>query len=352
MKIGTITFHWATNYGAVLQAYALQQYLLSKNYETEIINYNPFRIKMLERLSWVKNLNGKQFKKEKLINKFRENELTLSSEMPLSNRDLMKLKDKYSHIIVGSDQVWNKGFTLQAEGKPTLSYFLNFAGNNCKRISYAASFGFDSADGKYVEVVKDEISKFSCISVRESTGISILNQMGLSGKVVCDPTLLLERTAYDGLANKSTCEPPRVFPFILHKNQFTAMSVVDTVETLVSQIPKEFSNKNLSVYDWLRCIRDSEVIVTNSFHAVMFALIFNKKFIVVPVEGSQMNNRITTVLNRVGLMDYFVKNNEKDKIRELLYRNVNWSSVNTKLLEMQKEGQEFLLNSIDISRYE
>ena len=94
MKIGTITFHWATNYGAVLQSYALQQYLLSQNIETEIIDYIPARVKLMERISWIKNMRFSQFNKEKYIREFRRNELILSKKRFRNNKELFERSNK------------------------------------------------------------------------------------------------------------------------------------------------------------------------------------------------------------------------------------------------------------------
>jgi len=117
--IGTITFHWATNYGAVLQAYALQKYLQSLDVDTEIIDYVPKRIAIIERMSWMKNFRFREFRKEQLIKDFRKNELRLSKKHYYNNRMLFELENQYDCIVVGSDQVWNYGFTMNAEKKPT-----------------------------------------------------------------------------------------------------------------------------------------------------------------------------------------------------------------------------------------
>ena len=351
MKIGTITFHWATNYGAVLQSYALQQYLLSQNIETEIIDYIPARVKLMERISWIKNMRFSQFNKEKYIREFRRNELILSKKRFRNNKELFERSNKYDYIITGSDQVWNKGFTLYAEGKTTLSYFLNFAGDKCGRISYAASFGFDVADADYIQAVENEISFFSNISVREETGLSILKQLKQSGSVVCDPTLLIDKNIYEQLADRSTYSSGKVFPYILHKKQHTAMNVFDTIKMLVGDNTTADCANKLSVYDWLKGIRDSDIVVTNSFHAVIFCLIFNTNFIVVPVNGSKMNNRITTILNKVGLLEHFIETNERKTIESILNKKIDWEEVDKKVIELQKEGQNFIMNAIGKIEY-
>lgn len=345
-KIGTITFHWATNYGAVLQAFALQKYLRLQGCDVEIINYIPRRAWILEKISWLKNLKIRDIKKEKKIEQFRKTELILSTTRYCSNRELKRIRGKYKYVIAGSDQVWNNGFTMRAEGKPTLSYFLNFVGTETKRISYAASFGFDVATDEYIQTVKKEISLFSSISVRENTGLQVLQQLNVEGVVVCDPTLLLEKQIYDELVQKSKRNVEPVFSYILHKNQNIAWTVVDTINNIYGNPICENKNDILSVYDWLHCIKDSKIVVTNSFHAVMFALIFNTTFIAVAVEGSKMNDRIATILDKVSLQERFLNKNDENLIKDLVDKNIDWDNVNCRLADLRIEGQEYLKKAI------
>ena len=167
MKIGTITFHWATNYGAVLQAYALQQHLKLNNYETEIINYIPLRVKLIQNIKRIKNQEIHEFIKEIKLKRFIKQSLTLSRKTYYTNSCLKKKCHKYDVYICGSDQVWNESFALFAEGRPTLSYYLNFVKNDKQRISYATSFGTDKLSSKVANLVKPELEKFKSISVRE-----------------------------------------------------------------------------------------------------------------------------------------------------------------------------------------
>lgn len=195
--IGTITFHWGTNYGAVIQAYALQKALLYLGYKTEIINYQPRRLVVLRYLSALRSKDFALLKKEKKLKQFRKKNLICSKKRYSNNCELFAIKDKYTHIIVGSDQVWNYSFTMGAEGRQTLSYFLNFVGKETKKISYAASFGMDSAPDDYIKAVRPLIEQFDAISVRENTGAIIAKQLGVEAEIVCDPTLLLTRDDYE-----------------------------------------------------------------------------------------------------------------------------------------------------------
>jgi hypothetical protein len=201
-KIATITFHWATNYGAVLQSYALQKAIDRLGYENEIIDYVPARTDMLQKISKVIKRDVEFFKKERRIKKFRKNELAVSKKRYKTNKSLFACADEYSAIVAGSDQIWNPSFTMTAEGRPTLSYYLNFAGS-AKRVSYAASFGVTALCEDMQKVILPELEKFSSISVREQTGKNMLASMGISSTVVLDPTLLLKKKDYELLCDKA-----------------------------------------------------------------------------------------------------------------------------------------------------
>ena len=198
-KIGIITFHWAANYGAVLQAYALQQFLLKHGYDAEIIDYRPGRVLAIQTWCSIRNNDHALREKRRCIQKFRTKELVLSKKRFYFCRGLKKVFTNYSILISGSDQVWNESFALGAEGKPTLSYFLQGAPAKVKRLSYAASFGTEHVSDRYKVVTEKELRQFQAISVRENSGKKIIESYGLKAAVVCDPTQLVGKEDYDKL---------------------------------------------------------------------------------------------------------------------------------------------------------
>ena len=335
-KIGTMTFHWATNYGAVIQAYALQKCLKDFGYETEIIDYVPKRTIMINTLFAIKNRNREFFHKERNINQFRREHLKLSEKKIGLSRRLSRYANEYSHIIVGSDQVWNYSFTMGAEGRTTLSYFLDFVGPNTKKISYAASFGMDSAPNDYIDLVKPWVSSFDGISVRENTGVDIAKQLGVNAEIVCDPTALLKREDYETLLPPSEGKNRYVYSYILHGR---AVNMSKITEAIKKSHPHTnvISDDGSGIIEWLTNIRDAEFVITNSFHGMMFSLLFNRPFIVVPVKESKMNNRISTVLEAVGLLDRIVE--DELSIPET---EIDWETVNSKIEECRRKGKAYL----------
>jgi len=220
MKIGILTFHWATNYGAVLQAFALQKYLEKKGYNTEIIDYKPLKTRILQVLVRIKNMQKNEFIKEYKIMKFRKKNLLISKEAYFSNKDLHKHCNKYDVYICGSDQIWNQSFLKYAENTPTLSYFLDFVNVDKSKISYAPSFGTDSFSDEFKKLVQPQLEKFHYLSVREDSGKDFIDTLGLKSTLVLDPTLLLNRDDYEKLlVNSKVNQPKTLFSYILHKDQ-------------------------------------------------------------------------------------------------------------------------------------
>ena len=344
-KIATLTFHWATNYGAVLQAYALQKYLNKNGYQTELIDYQPFFVQMV---SWIRCvLHGKweMFDKELKISQFRKRELSLSPKRYYSFKQLKKCKDEYEVIICGSDQIWNTNFTLTGENKPTLSYFLGFAGEKTKRIAYAVSIGEDKVPEEYIDIVAPEVQRFSAIGVRENSAVPIMNQLGVEAQVVGDPTLLLGKEDYNKLIENMHYDSDDVFTYILHDGQYVAHQIDGTIREQYRAYSMK-KNNNIGLYEWLYKIKNAKMVVTNSFHGTMLSLIYNTPFVTVPVEGSAMNNRIVTILDAVGLSERIVSNDNKLVISQVCNKLIDWDIVNEKLKILREEGERFLLRNI------
>ena len=344
-KIATLTFHWATNYGAVLQAFALQRFLQKNGYETEIINYVPRRVKAIQRMQWIASRKFLEFRKERCIAAFRKRNLMVSEKLYPNNKSLYQCSNQYDAIICGSDQIWNTSFTSYAEGKTTLSYFLNFAGAHTKRIAYAVSFGTDKVPEDYIQAVKSEVEEFSAVSVRERTGLEIAKQIGTEAILVSDPTILLEKEEYERLIEKTDLKYGPVFSYIIHDNQSVAAENSNYVKARY-QDEDQSCCPIFGMEEWLGRIRSAEMVVTNSFHGVMLSIIFNRPFIAVLIPGSGMNDRIRTVLERVGLSERCVETFDRNQLDRLCDENINWHTVNEKLDALRKASESFLLGSL------
>lgn len=351
MKIGIITFHRTANYGAILQAYALQEFLKGQGHDVYIIDYVPNIIRQrIRNILLTKDIRTipvriQQYRKYIFLNRFVNKKMKLTKRYT-SDDELQECPPDFELFISGSDQIWNKYFTFQGEGKPTFTYFLDFVPEGRKKISYATSLGFCQTDGKYNSLVKGWLEKYSAISVRESSAQYILQHMGVKAILSPDPTLLLDVQDYDKMAFRP--EGRFVVSYILHDNQRRIHEIRKKVEKIYAA--KSLKIKCISIERWIGYISAAECIVTNSYHGMIFSILFHRPFIIVPVEGEgdKMNDRIVTLLNICGLGDRMVSDCEQ--VSMALDRAIDWGKVDEKLCEYRNNGVKFLKENIEHHR--
>lgn len=347
-KVYTITFHWATNYGAVLQAYALQTFLVEMGYDVEIINYVPekykktllrcFRTRKLQKVK--KQI--KEYLKEKKIEKFR-NKYLHRTKCFSSNGQLLNEEWEVATYICGSDQIWNPYFTMQGEGKPTSAYYLEFVPDNSNKIAYAASFGSIEIKEEMKRYVKELLKTFQEISVRENTAKQIVRDLNLEATIVCDPVFLLDSKKYEVLIDGSWDLEGQLFSYILHENQEQAERVSKYVADILGL--EHFSEVNLSIEQWLGRIKKAGFLITNSFHATAFALIFHIPFLTVLISGSGMNDRIKTLLEKMGLQDRIIECFDEKQINQVVECQIDWNNVDAQVSKIREFSKNFLLKS-------
>lgn len=349
MKIGIITFHWGTNYGGVLQAYALQTFLESKGHEVCIINYAPvtfrdsrlrcFRSKSLSTIR--KNLT--EFDKDQNIEKFRAKRLNRSRRYYKLD-ELKAEPPSCDMFICGSDQVWNHGI-VRAHG---LAYYLPFGAQDTIRVSYAVSLGSTEYPAATMEKVRPYIERFDKISVRENTGKKILEEAGFDQvDIMPDPTLLLSNEDYEQLMPEVAPETsPFAFFYVLQRAQFVIMNLENYFREngnlkVINNKASEYGK--FGIEHWLFYMKNAEVVVTNSFHGLVFSLMFKKNFVVVPIEGVQagMNDRIHTLLDKFGLKKRIVSEFNVDTVKSLLNDPIDWASVDVQRQSLKASAEEF-----------
>lgn len=351
MKIGIITFHWGTNHGAVLQTFALYSYLKKTyNASVEIINYYPkkYDVNIIHAL---KHKNPKvilkkikEFKKEKLIKKFRS--LLNLTKRYYKNDELINSNLNYDILITGSDQVWNPSFLKYGENKITPVYFLNFGGKNTKKISVSASFGCESYPLDCQEIIKPLLKEFKSISVREKTGEKILKNMGLCSNITADPTSLLSKNDYLNLCeNFKIIKTGSVVKMILRSQKKEIKKLISSI-CKYSSCKKVINIEYLSIPNWLAAIRDSSLVITNSFHCVMMCLKLHTPFVVVLETGnmSGMNDRFITLLEKFKMKNRIINNIDDFK---KLPKSIDFSNVDFYMNEYEKSLKDFLERNIN-----
>jgi len=216
LKIGILTFHRVYNYGAVLQSYALQKVIKQLGYDVEIIDYwcdyiyRPYSIENFKTKSctdYIMGICGRiiyNFRKKK-TKRFQK---SIQYSPKVNQNNIKALNDRYDLFLVGSDQVWNYPLT-----NFDTTYLLDFITDNNKKVSYAASFGVKTIDDKYKETYAKLLSEFSSISVRESTGVSIVRELiNKDVPMVADPVILLTSDEWESLAHMPKCFLQEKFP--------------------------------------------------------------------------------------------------------------------------------------------
>ena len=345
MKIGILTFHWATNYGAVLQCYALQEYLKSLGHEVKIINYKPhlFDDNVFTFLRFRKFLHIGDYlnncKKEAALNDFRSSHLH-QTERIYACKDMAYIAKRYDAIVSGSDQVVNPSFLLNGEGKGIVSptYFLGFPFDG-KRIGYALSFGCVTYPEDARKIASNYLKDFDIIGVRENTGIEIAKSMGRDDAIVVpDPTVLQIPDFYHDIADKCTIQESR--PYIY---SYFIRHLVDRKLSINSLFEKELiiwnnEDGDYTMQGWLGKIKNAAFVITDSFHCVVMCLKFHKPFVVVTEQKGNvgMNDRLYTLLERVGLSDNIVYKGQLKDIDPFSEVSVNWSQADSILSEFHK----------------
>jgi hypothetical protein len=343
MKIGILTFHWATNYGAVLQCYALQQTLAEMGHDVEVINYKPQRYdfswrKYFRRPSSIKHIKRDyiQNKKEKLLVQFRTKYLNLTQRY-YANRDLDKISSNYDVVISGSDQILNPYFTNSGEDCPTSTYYLTFASKSTKKIGYAVSFGCTTYPETVFLNAKEWISNFDKIGVREKSGFEILNSFNYKNEriLVPDPTILRGKNLFSELKITTPLIKDYYCVYVLRNNiQINAEEKVFYIDE---------TNNPLSIEGWLGYISHSKGLITNSYHGMIMAILFHIPFVVILEKKkniSGMNDRFITLLSQLDLMNRIADSG--DSLVSICSNEIDWENVDKLLIKFQNIGKSFL----------
>ncbi len=365
MKVGILTFHSALNYGAILQAYALQETLKNKKVDVEIINYSPSTIEkhytkfdgkksihkvVLKNLRTIisRSLQYNLLRARKLAFQDFVNKNVNMSKITYSTKNLLQKNiHKYDVVITGSDQVWNPKYAKDSMDV----YFLAFENSNVKKVSYAASIGnadFNVEDRKNINYWLDD---FSDISVRERKGydqISKLVNKDISINV--DPTLLLSSKQWLNVADNSNSPIPSkeyILVYGLEQNS----DLIEIVNKL-SEITKlkvvhfgkrsTYNNELLKMYtqgpsSFIQAFNNAEYVITNSFHGTVFSVIFKKQFINIPHKDN--NSRMDELLTYLNLKDRVV-----DDIVNIdrIFNEINYEEIDNLVDKRVKESNDYL----------
>jgi len=347
MKIGILTLPLHTNYGGILQAFALQSFLKQQGHDVWLIK-RTWNINYITRIKiFVKHFIKKYILFQKYdANKFIHRHIKQTTQKYFTSETLQKyVKNKhFDAFIVGSDQIWRPKFA----GDILYDYFLHFINDQViKKIAYAASFGEDewSFSKEQTTICSKLLQQFNAVSVREKSGIMLCkNNMGVIAKHVLDPTMLLGKKNYL-LLTKNIKVNGNLFVYNILGSIQENEKIVSIVMKKEHLIPFRMTvNKNnVSVERWLKSFDVAKFVVTDSFHACIFSIIFNKPFIVFTnnVEG---RTRFVSLLSEFGLENRLIQSSEQTE--SVLNTYIDWSFVNLVLKTKQMESLQFLQNAL------
>ena len=350
-KIGILTFSDIANknYGALLQTYALKKVLQKFGYEPEIINYKKkFNGTLFDQLKYyIKNPFIKRKMEERPFARFAAEYIPERTNR-ISSTKLHDLNTKYSTFIVGSDQVWRHKYTK----RDGLTFFLDFVNSDKKKIAYAASFGKDTLEVKDHELRKkifELLKQFSAVSVREQSGVNICGQeFGMKAELVIDPTFLLTVDDYRKITdclnfkeNESyiasmvldrSPSANKICNFISDKSGKKLINIAGNEGTFI---------KKYNLFEmWLKYIEHSDLVITDSFHCTVFAILFNKQFYVIKNKERGLS-RIENLLRLMGINHNLILETG-DEYYQLRPEKIDYNSVNRKRQLWRQKSLSYL----------
>ena len=351
---GVATLWFSCNYGAILTTYALYRLLEEMGRRPVLLDNAPL-------------LSNARFNDEENISRCFMQRHGLACTKPLKDDgDYDALNDSLDTFIIGSDQVWRWRYTACCG----FAYFLDFVRGDKRKVAFASSFGVDTEErpAESVERARCCLQAFDAVSVREKSGVDILREhYGIEGEWVLDPVFLCRREDYDTLCEcAERQEMPYVLSYVLeaddairhHIAAITAECGAQAVNMVDAQ--KDFDEmqrrfgtgqiaRDVSPEQWVRNIRDCDFFITDSFHGVCYALMFNRPFLCVapPTRGRA---RFDSLLGLVGLQRCMLSPDYTEEEWNAAVAPIDWVQVNSILQREREKARAWLENALNAPR--
>ena len=367
----TATLTWFSgNYGSTMQAFALQKTVMELGYGNRIINYVPnkreklaFFCKSSARFVTLKaKIENKKIEskflnrdeidlKNRKFEEFYENSFFLTEMIPVQNQ-MKSLNNKYRIFLCGSDQIWNPNYFKKCN-------FLDFVSESNKKIAYAPSIGTTQLTENEKRKMKSYLDRFDKISVREESSKRLIESVvDKPVQVVCDPVFLLSREKWIEKMQLKEPEEKYILCYFLGDNpeyQKMTEKLQESLKIKVKIIPTNTfgyalgfeTQKTVGPKDWLSLLYGAEFVLTDSFHATAFSIIFNKSFYVLKrfsdTSPKSQNSRIYHLLNMTGLEDRIWQNTTNASYIE----NDIWKTVDEKMKTERETSTLWLKNALE-----
>lgn len=351
MRIGIITQPLTTNYGGILQNFALQRVLNNLGHKAYTIDYG--------RLSWLSYLhNWVSFVRIA----FRGNSLETPIEYENKQRGFRQFIGKhirttvprsgkidwslvkslrFDAIVVGSDQVWRPCYNYDI-----MAMFLKPIGGKIRKIAYAASFGTDvwEFSDSQTNECRELIKSFTGVSVREEDGVGMCKQhLDCEATWVLDPTLLLTKEDYQEVCIDVECKKPFVFAYILDESEkkvseIKRFAAAKGLEYMIKSAGPKAEAKD-TIEEWLSYFRDAECVITDSFHGTVFSILFNKDFMVFG-NDKRGNSRFNSLLGLFSLQNRLVASIPN------VWPAIDWNAVNSSHKSKREDSLNWLISKL------
>jgi hypothetical protein len=366
MIIKTITCHEVYNHGASLQEYALLKFLESHGHNCEAIHYKPqylsehFNLRRISNPRYEKNIllksiylilkfpfRYKMLKRKKNFDAFSKKYIKSTEKLYKTNDDLkldLPVADAY---ICGSDQIWNSFFP---NGKDP-SFYLDFVPDNKLKISYAASFAINKLEDNIKDFVKEKVSRLNSISVRESSGKTILSDLGINEVThVLDPVFLLAESNWRKLCIDPIVKEDYIFVYDFDSNPLIENFVKAQIKKYGYKVVTVNENVKYAHYNFylegpstfLTLLSNAKFVVSNSFHAVAFSGIFKKQFTVFN-RSEKINTRMRDFVNLLEIEQVLISNT--DECQNYNY-TIDYDNFDEKLATLTQQSKDYLINAL------
>lgn len=358
MKIIVITKHYVKNYGSVLQTYATQELLKRNKNEVIIANYVLPQSAGMRYMDVVLRKHTSRLKRgifkiillptmlrwEKVFGGFLKKYVNVYGDPAGDCAALERELPEADLYCTGSDQVWNP----QTNGDLQPPYFCEFAKEGKERVSFAASFGVKQVDEKYEAALKSYLEKYSALSVRETSGVRMIERMGMQAVEILDPVFAAGSEFWARFAGKRKIKKSYVLVYQLNSSKkFDSYAKwaseklgkqLVRICTRYDQIVKNGKSVLIpSVEEWISLFYYADYVITDSFHGTVFSLLFEKEF--VSIYPPKFSERIENLLSMVKLEDRHVA--EDDRL-ELPKNKIDYKEVNKILENERQKTNEFI----------
>lgn len=363
MNVGIITIHNVSNYGAVLQAYALKE-LIKTKYDVSIIDYDNRHVsKSLDYVRFGASVHSclgtvkdicRIIPRIRVIPKFK-NFINEQMDIVPYNTDQV---GSFDVLISGSDQIWNPACVSQ-DKKFIPEYFLSFSEPNQKKIAYASSCGAYEYSSAEETVLGDYLGSYDALSTRENKASKFLSSVtGREVKHVLDPTLLLQKDEWlDRLGDNNFREGEYILLYVIKKTLLLKKVINKlkqelNVKVILCEQGLHFDNvvdehiRDAGPRDFISLFNNAKFVVTDSFHGTTFSLIFNKPFFSIS-PGANVN-RISSLLEVVGLDSRVIHNENSLKSINSSHYVLDFTEANERLEAERQKSKDYLFSSLEM----